>query len=307
MNSERRHELQENWLAGALVKANETIEPYSKLIGAAVVLGFAAMIGWGIYSARSSDNRSDATLQLIEASVSGNSEALSSIAAQYPKTSAANWSMLYQGGQKMAAGFSSLFNNRDEAEELLGEATRAYEDALGMSDDPVINSRAHFGLAQVAEALGDVDEAISHYESAMVAGESEAMAAEAKNRIERLSQPQTQEFLAWFNEQDFSPADPSLPPSLPDLGILPDMPDLELMDVETNADESNEDESPVAEGVGMEMPETETPATETPETETPATEEEPVGPTAPSTSEPTDAADSIPAIEDAEPALAESN
>ncbi len=42
MNSERRHELQHNWLADHLARINEWIEPHSKLI--AVVVG-ASVIG----------------------------------------------------------------------------------------------------------------------------------------------------------------------------------------------------------------------------------------------------------------------
>ncbi|MEM6363858.1 MAG: tetratricopeptide repeat protein [Planctomycetota bacterium] len=246
--SERQHELQQNALAAFLVKANTAIEPYSKPIAVGVTAVFALLIGGGIYTSRASDNRSDATLQLIEAAGTGDIDSLSQIAANYPDTSAAAWSMLYQGGQKMAAGFSSLFNSRAEAEELLDEAERAYEDALAMSDDIVIQSRAQFGLARISEALGEVDEAITRYEAAAEAGESEAMIAEARQRINRLSQPQAQAFLAWFNEQDFSPAEPSLPPSLPDLEELPDVPTIELPD--TTVDDLTVD----TDGVEVSMP-----------------------------------------------------
>ena len=50
----------------------------------------------------------------------------------------------------------------------------------------------------------------------------------AQQRIASLSSDESKDFLAWFEQQDFAPADPSLPPSLPNDGALPDEPDMSL-------------------------------------------------------------------------------
>ena len=241
MNSERRHDLQENELASALGKINQSIDPYSKPIAVAVVIGFVGSLAWGFYSSGQAGRRSDATYQLIEASVSNDSETLATVAAQYAETPAAAWSRLYQGSSKMGVGINALFTSREEAEELLSEASAAYQEALKLSDDTIIQSRAHFGLARISESLGNVDEAIENYEAAMTVGESDAMVEEAKQKIASLSKPQTQEFLAWFNDQDFAPANPAAPPSLPGAGQLPDLPDLDFGDMD------DEEEAPVSE------------------------------------------------------------
>jgi len=135
MNSERRHELQENELASALDRVNKKIDPYSKPIAIGVAAAFIGMLGWGFYSSTQSEKRSDATYQLIMGSVNGDSETLARIAETYPETPMAAWSRLYQGSDKMGAGIDALFTSRDEAEELLSEASSAYEEALSMSDD----------------------------------------------------------------------------------------------------------------------------------------------------------------------------
>ena len=160
MNSERRHQLNENELAGALDKFNHSIEPYSKPIALGVAAFFVAVLGYGFYSSTKSDNRSDATLQLIDASITGDTESLATIAAKYPNTSAAAWARLYQGGQQMGIGFSTLYTSRDEAETLLDDAVEAYNQAMELSNDAMIQSRAHYGLAQIAEARGNVEDAI---------------------------------------------------------------------------------------------------------------------------------------------------
>lgn len=283
MNSERRHQLNENELAGALDKFNHSIEPYSKPIALGVAAFFVAVLGYGFYSSTKSDNRSDATLQLIDASITGDTESLATIAAKYPNTSAAAWARLYQGGQQMGIGFSTLYTSRDEAETLLDDAVEAYNQAMELSNDAMIQSRAHYGLAQIAEARGNVEDAIREYEEAMAVGESAAMVDEAKARIAALSSPQAKDFLAWFQEQDFSPAEPSLPPSLPGAGDLPDLPDLDLppldlpMDDLSEGDAADADANDAAESeegdAETEEPEmTEEPA-ETEASEEPATEE----------------------------------
>lgn len=246
MNSERRHDLQENELAAVLGKVNKSIDPYSKPIAVAVALGFIGLIGWGFYSSGQAGRRSDATYQLIEASVGNDSETLATVAAQYSGTPAAAWSRLYQGSSKMGVGINALFTSRDEAEELLGEASAAFKEALKLSDDTIIQSRAHFGLARISESLGEVDEAIESYEAAMAVGESDAMVEEAKQKIASLSKPQTQEFLAWFNDQDFAPANPAAPPSLPGAGQLPDLPDLDFGDMDE--DTTSAEDTASAEG-----------------------------------------------------------
>ncbi|MFG0265836.1 MAG: tetratricopeptide repeat protein [Rhodopirellula sp. JB055] len=275
MNSERRHQLNENELAGVLDKLNHSIEPYSKPIALGVAAFFVAILGYGVYSSTQSDNRSDATLQLIDASITGDTESLATIAAQYPDTSAAAWARLYQGGQQMGLGFSSLYTSRDEAETLLDDAVDAYKQAMELSNDAMIQSRAHYGLAQIAEARGNIEEAVEEYEAAMAVGESAAMIEEAQSRVAALSSPQSQEFLAWFQEQDFSPAEPSLPPSLPGAGELPDLPDLDLppldlpledmpetAEAETEETEDEESKAGDSESASEEPAMTEEPASE---------------------------------------------
>lgn len=272
MNSERRHELQENELASVIDRVNAKIEPYSKPIAAVVALAFIGLLGWGFYSSLQAEHRSDATYQLIEGSVRGDSETLATVAATYPKTPMAAWARLYQGSQKMGAGINALFTSRDESEELLNEANTAYEEALALSEDTLIQSRAHYGLARIAESRGKTDEAIAHYEATMDAGESVEMMTEAQQRIKLLSKPTAKNFLAWFDEQDFSTADPSLPPALPSDQMLPDLPDLNFPDLDLSgppATESAQEEA-MDEGAAVETETATETAKETAESASPA-------------------------------------
>ncbi|MEM9364553.1 MAG: tetratricopeptide repeat protein [Planctomycetota bacterium] len=228
MSSQRRHELEENELAGFLGAANEIVEKHSKPLALGVTALVVAIVGWSLYSSGEAGKRSTATLQLVQASSAGDADSLAAIAAEYPDTSAGAFARLYHGSQQMAAGISALFTSPDEAEELLGDAESSFRQALQIGTDPTLASRAHLGLAQIAESRGEVEDAIASYEAAAQIGESEALIKQVEDRIALLRSQEGKSFLAWFQEQDFSPADPAMPPALPDAGGLPALPDLNL-------------------------------------------------------------------------------
>jgi hypothetical protein len=296
MSSERRHQLEHNELAAWLAKVNKSIEPYSKLIAILVSVGIVALIGWSFMSTESLAKRSDATLQLIQAAAGGDAEILMQVSDTYPDTQAGNWARLYQGQQLLSQGIQALFRDRDQAEILLTDAQQALKSAVSSSNETLLVSRGHYGIAQACEALGDVDGAKTSYEQVVKVNESEAMVKRAEERIAALEKPQTQDFLAWFGEQDFSPPDPSLPPTLPGGNTLPEMPDLSLPTLDLGGDSS----TATPEG-GLELPVgTTEAASEEASTETePATESEPATSDAAAESTSGDgSAESQPATED---------
>lgn len=237
--SDRRHELQQNELAVYLNRINHAIEPYSRLIAIAVGGLIIAAIAVGFYNAQASGRRSDATLELIQATGSSDTEVLKGVEEKFPGTIAAQWARLYQGNQLLAEGIQALFTNRDIAQEKLTDSQAAFRAALATSDDVLLRSRAHWGLARASESLGNLDEAITEYREIVAIGESEAMIEKAEDRIATLSNPETKDFMAWFADQNFTPADPSLPPALPGGEALPDLPDLELPDLDLPGGENS--------------------------------------------------------------------
>lgn len=246
MKSERRHELQQNELAAYLGRLNRSIEPYSKLIAVLLAVVIIGGIAIGLYNNNASEQRSDATLQLIQASGSGDPEVLAKVGDDFPETAAGAWARLYQANEYLADGMRLLYTG-GAAEDMLDQAIDAFNQAIAMSDNRLLTSRAYFGIARAEESLGEIDAAIEAYEKTIAVNESEAMVKRAQARIDSLSSPETKQFLAWFDEQDFSPADPSLPPSLPSGTALPELPDLTLPDLGGASDEAKDPDQ----GIGM--------------------------------------------------------
>ena len=212
----KQEELDDNVLANWLGKVNKSIEPHSKLI--AIVVGALIFGGivLGLASSQASGNRSDATYNLLMAQAD--------LDQKYPGTPAASWSVLNRANQDLDAGIQSLYLNRSDAETLLSQCKVDFENAMSSSEDPLLKSRAQLGIALASESLGELDDAIQAYKSLISINESDAMNQKAQMRIDELSRPDTKEFIAWFEKQDFTPADPSLPPELPSGAELPDMP-----------------------------------------------------------------------------------
>lgn len=252
MKSERRHELQQNDLAIYLNKINKSIEPYSRIIAIAVGVLIVGGISLGLYNSQQTGKRSDATLQLIQASATADPEDLLTVSENYPETAAGAWARLYQGKQYLSEGVQALYSDRTNAEQLLEDSKAAFNNALSRSNDPLLTSRAHFGIARAEESLGNIDDAIAAYEQVIADNESEAMVEMAQQRIDTLKNPQTKDFLAWFADQDFRPADPSIPPSLPGVDALPELPDLNLPDLSLD---SEGDPAPRDLDGGIELPE----------------------------------------------------
>lgn len=252
MSSERRHELQQNELANSLGQFLKPLEKYGLAIGIVVAAIAAVAIGTTLYSSNKTVARSDATLQLLEASGSNDAAQFEGVAESFPNTPAANFARLYQADRLMALGMEALYSDRADAEDQFEAAEVAYQQAItgagsGTGTDRVLKSRANFGLARIAEAKGDVDAAVKLYEAVVAAAESKPMIELATNRIASLEKSGTQDFLAWFNEQDFSPADPSSPPALADASVLSDEPDMTVpelgSDVDAGDGDTSEDES----------------------------------------------------------------
>ncbi len=148
MSSERRHQLEHNELAVWLFKVNKSIEPYSKQIAVFVSLSIVALLAWSFLSSEEVAKRSDATLQLIQASGSGDIELLGQVAEAYQGTTSGNWAKLYEGQALVSQGIQAIFSDRSGAEEMLQQAEDVLLSAVNSSTETLLVSRDHYGIAQ---------------------------------------------------------------------------------------------------------------------------------------------------------------
>ena len=155
--NKRQEELDRNIVADNLFGAYKKIEPYSKLILAGVVAVAVLLVAIGLYTSGQYQNRSQATWELLME----NPE----VTSRYPETAAASWSLLFRGNEDLAQGINQMYQDREAAETQLSQAKDLFNEAIVMSDDTIIISRAYYGIGLAEESLGNVDDALKAYEA----------------------------------------------------------------------------------------------------------------------------------------------
>jgi hypothetical protein len=212
MKSKRRHELQTNDLADRLGHVIERIRPYTTMI-LLVVVGIVVILAAGYYlSTRQAAKQGLAWRYFMAAGTDPQrdvSEQLAEVADDFEGTSAGLWASQTAGDLELARGVRMLFTDRALADTSLNQARNSFRDVTENADAknyPMLLRRARFGLAQVHEAMGELDKAKDFY--GMVSKEGDdALASAAKKCIERLDSPETDSFYAWFaNQKPVPPA-----------------------------------------------------------------------------------------------------
>lgn len=237
MKADKRHELQKNELADWLGNHAEGAADYFWPIVGGVVVAFALAIGVVWYMNSRDAASATAWGKYFQAHGEREDErgaAMKKVADTYKDSVAAQWAKLGYADLALAKAANLMFNDRSEATAKLKEAKDAYEELLKSARDPEILTRAQFGMARTLETDCKPEEAKKYYELVAKADKDSALSKAAARDAERMSDPQTVEFLNWF-----ATAQPRKPtpighggiPGLPPLNVptdLPERPDLSL-------------------------------------------------------------------------------
>ena len=127
---------------------------------------------------------------------------------------------------------SNALSNREVSDTRLNEAVEAFEELLKNSKAPAkAREEALFGLGTAREVLSGSDPApaIEAYQKLMKEFPESIHKAWVEQRILVLEKKPTQEFYAWFREQNPKPSDRQLPSDL--LNNLPEPPETSDLDL----------------------------------------------------------------------------
>ncbi len=207
MKTERRHELQTNELADRLAHLIVRIQPVARPLGLAL-LG-AILVGavyWAV-SASAGGRRREGWDQFLAAVNSGREEQYSEIMVAHAGTPVATMAQLRLADAQLRRGIELLFTNRPAA---LDELKSAEENFQAVRDaatkDTRLRQRAWFCLARTRESLNKLDEARADYEGLTRDFPNGIYSPMAKGRLGELAAAGTQQFYAWFAEQNPRPA-----------------------------------------------------------------------------------------------------
>lgn len=212
MKGERRHELEKNELADWITSWAEKIKPYQNAI-LGVVLLLAVGIGVYTFVNRQSQSETQAAWDQLYAAIGAgrtNPAEFESIATEHAGTITAHWALLLAGEVHLARGCDELFASKATGRDELKKAEEDFLRVLEECRVDELRERATFGLAQVQEAAGNLDEAIADksspsrkepdlgYQGVINLWPEGTYAALAKKRLKDLKRRPTREFYDEF-------------------------------------------------------------------------------------------------------------
>lgn len=300
MKSEKRHELQKNELADWLGSRIESYNDYFWPVVGGVVVAFAAAVGIAWYLGTQDAKSGTAWTSYYLAYGENDREAeLQKVAEIDAGSPAALWALQGAADLSLAKGANYMFTDRPEASTHLKSAEANYKAVLDGARDPLLLTRAQYGMAKLQETMCQPAEALKYYELVAKNENDKALSEVAARDAKRVSDPQIISFLEWFAQQN-----PKRPvptghgglPGMPPLNVpsdLPERPDLSLPSLNLDPavldptklpanpsklefpkpGESTPGDAtpgtPPAEAPKTEAPKTEAPPAEAPKTETP--------------------------------------
>ncbi len=228
MKSERRHELQTNYLADHLGTAVSTSKPYASYVIGGLIVAILAALAYGFYSTQVSKAGAAAWGDYYFNIGSGDAEIFQQVAQDHPGTVAALWAKQAWADNKLLEGLDQLYTDRKAAEETINKAIGAYQEVQSKSYENDLKNRAAMGLAQAYESIGKLDDATKYYKQ-VAAASQDGFGAMANSRLAWIASGEGKSFYEWFASVKNTPA---AKPDIPaDLSKPPTAPDIKFSDM----------------------------------------------------------------------------
>ena len=159
MKTERRHELQTNWLADHLGNQAQQLRPHAKTIAFGAVALIAAAIAYVYFTAQQSTKTGAGWADFIKAVGNRDVNGLTEVAKLHGGTPAGLWALQAAGDIKLASGAGTLYSDRKEAERNLKEAEAQFQIIeREATQNPMLLERAQVRIGpglRIAERCGE--------------------------------------------------------------------------------------------------------------------------------------------------------
>jgi hypothetical protein len=207
MDSQHRHQLQQNDLKQIALHAKPWLEQHGAKLIAAIAGVLVVAIGASVWFNARSETRSEAWTKLSAAQTV---DQFGKVADEFPNTLVASWSHLRMGELNLESGVSALFTDRELALKDLEAAKKDFDQVLA---SPVelpenVRERAMLGLAHCLEAQcdGETGPVVEAYQALLKRFPESVYKAQIEARIKELESPDAKQFYAWFHKQTPKPA-----------------------------------------------------------------------------------------------------
>jgi hypothetical protein len=224
MNTERRHELENNALAHGITTWSDKLRPYVSPIMAAIAALLVLFIVTSFWNKYQADRNAAAWHEFELELFGGDGEARSlqrlANSEEYQGTEMQEWAYMAWADRQLRLASELYLRDREEAKKKLTSVEGIYEQFADNASSSELKNRARLGLARVSEMQGDLAEAKSQY--ALVDG---ALALLAEERIKQLEAKPATETVEWLTTVELPkrtlPTGPGVPGARPGFEATP--------------------------------------------------------------------------------------
>ncbi|MBD3672613.1 MAG: tetratricopeptide repeat protein [Planctomycetaceae bacterium] len=206
MNQHQR-DLKTNELEKLASQVAPFFEKYKEVMIYAVCALMLAFSAWYYVTQTSQTANSAGWSKLITAN---DVDDYGTVASQHKGEAPGQWALLNEADLLLNQGVRGSFTDREGAVSDLNAAEEKYRELLNQSGMPApLEERALFGLARCLETLSgkDTDDAVKAYQTFLERFPDSIYASFVETQIKSLQEEETQEFYAWFKNQNPKPSD----------------------------------------------------------------------------------------------------
>lgn len=214
MNTERRHELENNALAHGITTWSDKLRPYVSAILAGIAALLVIFIITSFWNKYQADRNAAAWHEFELALFEGDGEARSlqrlAESEEYQGTEMQEWAYMAWADRQLRLASELYLRDREEAKKRLSSIEGIYEQFADSASSSELKNRARLGLARVSEMQGDLAEAKTQY--GLVDG---ALAVLAEERVKQLDGKPATEAVAWLTTVELPKRTPPTGPGTP--------------------------------------------------------------------------------------------
>ncbi|HUQ71005.1 MAG TPA: hypothetical protein VM165_15870 [Planctomycetaceae bacterium] len=207
MDSQHRHQLQQNDLGQIALHAKPWLEQHGAKLIAAIVGVVIVVVATSVWLNSQTEARSEAWTKL---STARSVDEYGKVVDEFPGSLAAAWAALRMGELNLESGVAALFADRELALKDLETAKKEFDQVLNAKVElpDNVRERAMFGQAHCLESLcdGDTGPVIDAYQALLTRFPTSIYKTQVETRIKELQAPGAKEFYAWFHKQTPKPA-----------------------------------------------------------------------------------------------------
>lgn len=208
MKTERRHELQTNWLADRVGELLVVTKPYMKGVVGVLLAGLVVWAAFLIMARRSQAEEETGWNKLWDGLLGGSNAAedLATLSESSPKRPTGQWALLILADNDLRNGVGLTFVEKKAGRDAIHNALDNYKTVLQNATDALVREHALYGVGRAQESLCNVADAQTAYEQVRTDYPTGSYSARAKDRLDDLARESTKTRYDWFKTLEPPPS-----------------------------------------------------------------------------------------------------